>query len=288
MRKTILCIALLAATAAQAMEDNDTTIITNAHKVMVVTGDSLQQIKVMGKEEDKAYVYENVIQIVDTNYVSETRTYRDLNSMGWGVGRKDKDGWRSNTLTLHFGLGISSPTNVPDGLSLRPFKSWEGMVWLQFDHTPKNKLQTYSVGLGVTARNYGIRDDMMFCKDANGMIGLAEFPPHSGSRSSTLSTGSISMPFFFTQKFGINSHYKLTVGPVVNFNFWGSLHNSYEIGDNEYNITTNHIGQRPVTIDFMGIFRAYGVGFYLKYSPMSVMKAGHGPQFRALSFGIYF
>lgn len=288
MKKMLLGMALLATTAVQAMEDNDTIVINRAHRVMVVTNDSLQQIKVTGKEDDKQYVYENVIQIVDTNYVSETRTYRELNAMGWGVGKKDKDGWRSNSITLHFGLGVSAPTKVADGLSFRPFKSWEGMLWLQYDHTPKKKLQTYSVGLGLTARNYGIRDDMMFHKDADGQLLLTDFPEKSAFRSSRITVLSLSVPFFFSQKFGVNSHYRLTLGPVVNFNLSGKLHNSYEIGDNEYDITTSHIGQRPVTIDFMGIFRAYGFGLYLKYSPMSVLRSNRGPEFRSLSFGLYF
>ena len=69
MKKILLGMALLTATAVQAMEDNDTTIINNAHKVMVITNDSLQQIKVVGKDEDKQYVYENLLQLMaDKDY----------------------------------------------------------------------------------------------------------------------------------------------------------------------------------------------------------------------------
>ena len=292
MKKLLLAaVCLLTTTAAQAIEDNDTTVINNARKVMVITGDSLQHIKVMGKEEDDKYVYENSIQLVDTNYVSETRTYRDLKSIGWGIGRKDKNGCRSIELdlTLNLGLGISAPTNVPDPFSIRPFKSWEGMVWLQLNNTPKrHKLQTYSVGLGLTLRNYGLRDGQMFQKAADGTVQLGSFPEHASYRSSYITIGSLSVPFFFTQRFGANSHYKLTLGPVVNFNIGGSLHNNYEIGDNDYSITTRGIGYRPVTVDFMGILRVYGFGFYLKYSPQSVLKTDRGPQFHALSFGLFF
>ncbi len=288
MRKMFLAIALLAVVAAQASNENDTTLINNAHKVMIITGDSLQTIKVMGKEDDTKYVYENSIQLVDSNYVSETRTYRDLKSIGWDIGRKNKNGSHSN-ITLNFGLGISTPTNVPEQFSLRPFKSWEGMIWLQLNNTPKrHKLQTYSVGLGLTFRKYGLRDGQMFQKGADGTIQLGDFPEGAADRYSNITITSLSVPLFFTHKFGAKSHYKLTLGPVVNFNIGGSVNNGYEIGDDEYSSTTRSIGYRPVTIDFMGILRAYGFGFYFKYSPQSVLKSNRGPQFHALSFGLFF
>lgn len=287
MKKILLGMALLTATAVQAMEDNDTTIINNAHKVMVITNDSLQQIKVVGKDEDKQYVYENLIQIVDTNYVSESRTYRELNAVNWKVGKKDQDGWSSNSLTLHFGLGVSTPTNVPSDIDFRPFSSWEAMIWLQFDHTPKYKLQTYSIGLGFTSRSYGIRDDRMFYKGEDGVTALYDYPAGAASRSSHITISSISIPLLFKQKFGHKSHFSLTLGPVINFNLAGTINNRFELDDDDYDITTRKIGHRPVTVDFMGILRAYGVGFYVKYSPMSVLKTNRGPEFRALSFGLY-
>lgn len=286
-----LAIALLAATASQASNENDTTLINNAHKVIIITGDSLQTVKVMGKEADSKYVYENSIQLVDTNYVSETRTYRDLKSIGWNIGPKDKCGRRSVELdlTLNFGLGISAPTNVPEPLSLRPFKSWDGMIWLQLNNTPKrHPLQTYSIGFGLTVRRYGLRDGQMFQKDADGTLRMGNFPEHASDRHSSITITSLSVPLFLTHKFGAKSHFKLTLGPVVNFNIGGSISSGYEIGDNEHDITTRGIGYRPVTVDFMGILRTYGVGFFFKYSPQSVLKSGRGPQFHALSFGLFF
>ena len=280
--------ALLAALTAKAAEDNDTTVIDNARQVMVITGDSVQHIKVMGRENDDRYVYENSIQLVDTNYVSEQRTYHELKSLGWNVGKKNFDGWRTHTVTLHLGLGVSAPTQVPDAYELRPFKSWEAMLWALYNYTPRKKLQTYSAGLGFTFRNYGLRDNQMFAKDAAGVTELQAFPQGAAARSSYLNVVSLSVPFFFTQRFGAKSHFRLTVGPVVNFNMSGRLVNDYELGDQDFCVTTNKIGVRPVTVDLMAVLKAYGVGFYFKYSPMTVFKEGRGPQFHALSFGLYF
>ena len=68
---------------------------------------------------------------------------------------------------------------------------------------------------------------------------------------------SLSVPFFFTQRFGAKSHFRLTVGPVVNFNMSGRLVNGYELGDQDFSVTTNKIGVRPVTVDLCGLILQY-------------------------------
>lgn len=281
-----LLLALVGAAATgRAEEVADTTVIDDARRVMVITTDSVQHVKVVGRGDDDKYVYENSIQLVDTNYVSETRTYRDLRALDWSVDKKDNRS--TNTLSLNFGFGFSAPTHVPAGMSLAPMRCPDAMLWLLFNHTPRHRLQTYSIGFGMTGRNYGLHSGNMFMMDQNGLTGLSPYPEGASSCSSSVNVFSLSVPMLFTQKFGRKSHFKLSVGPVLNFNVGGTLNNRYTIGDNEYNITTHHIGQRPVTVDFMGMLRVYGFGFYLKFSPQSVFKPERGPQFRALSFGLF-
>ena len=282
--------ALLLATAVHAIE-NDTTVIKNARQVMVITNDSLQQVKVLGKENDDRYVYENTIQLVDTNYVSEERSYRDLKAIGLELNKKGCVKKHSNYLSLNFGLGVSAPTNVPESMDLKPMKSLEAMIWVLYNHTPFKGKNTFSAGLGFTARSYGLDTNQMFTKDGS-TIGLGTFPEGSGSHRSRLSIGSLSVPFFFSHEFGKKSHVSLTLGPVVNFNLSGSLTNKFKTSDANYDYmteaTASGIGQRPVTVDFMGVLRLYGIGLYMKYSPQSVLKTDRGPQFHALSFGIFF
>ena len=291
MRKTMLCMALLFAVAAHASEENDTTIISNARQVIVVTNDSLQQVKILGKENDERYVYENVIQLVDTNYVSEQRAYHDLKSLGFELNKKGNMKKHSNVMTLNFGLGVSAPTNVPDGMDIKPMKSLEAMVWLLYNHTPYKGHNTFSTGLGITARNYRLGGNKMFTTDGT-TVGLGTFPAGSSECSSRMTVGSLSVPFFYTHDFGRKSHFKLSLGPVVNINYLGNLTNSYEESDNIFDYTTeakaSGIGYRPVTIDLMGVARIYGIGLYMKYSPQSILKDRRGPQFHALSFGLFF
>lgn len=291
MRKIMLCVALLLSAVAYASEENDTTIIKNARQIILVTNDSLQQVKVLGKENDDRYVYESTIHLVDTNYVSEQRTYHDLKALGIELNKKGCVKKHSNSLTLSFGLGVSAPTNVSDGIDFKPMKSLEAMIFVLYNHTPFKGKNTFSAGLGFTTRNYGLDINQMFTKNGS-TIELGTFPEGCSNRRSRMNVGSLSLPFFYSRDFGKKSHMSLTLGPVVNFNFYGSLLNKYETSDNVFNYSTEAkatgIGLRPVTVDFMGILGIYGIGLYMKYSPQSVLKVDRGPQFHALSFGLFF
>jgi len=160
-----------------------------------------------------------------------------------------------------------------------------------YNHTPFKGKNTFSAGLGFTARSYGLGTHKMFTKNGS-TIGVGDYPEGSDYRRSSLYVGSLSVPFFYTHDFGKKSHFKLTLGPVVNFNLFGSISNRYETSDDNFDYTieakASSIGQRPVTVDFMGVLRFYGIGLYMKYSPQSVLKTDRGPQFRALSFGLFF
>ena len=50
--------------------DNDTLIVNYPRKVTVITGDSLQTVRIEGRHDDYDFHYENTLQLVDSNYVS--------------------------------------------------------------------------------------------------------------------------------------------------------------------------------------------------------------------------
>ena len=185
----------------------------------------------------------------------------------------------------------NSHSEGSDGIDLKPMNSVEAMLWVLYNHTPFKGKNTFSAGLGFTARSYGLGTHKMFTKNGS-TIGVGDYPEGSDYRRSSLYVGSLSVPFFYTHDFGKKSHFKLTLGPVVNFNLFGSISNRYETSDDNFDYTieakASSIGQRPVTVDFMGVLRFYGIGLYMKYSPQSVLKTDRGPQFRALSFGLFF
>lgn len=276
---TVMALAVSMSAAAHEFEPNDTTVIKHAKNVIIVNDNTSQQVKVVrGYGNEGKNVYESTVSLSGNNLVKTSREYEE-----------DKDTCKVHDLSMHVGIGIAAPTNVPDDMSFAPFSSWE-VLWtiIQYDYTPKNAWQTYSAGFQLGWHNYGLSTEKMFVKDDAGVIGLTDYPANSGHKHSSIGVFSISVPLLFTQKFDQKGNIKLSVGPVVNFNVHGSLTSDYEIGDVETELTTRKIGQRPVTIDFMGILKFYGVGLYCKYSPMSVLKNDRGPQFHSLSFGLYF
>ncbi len=276
---TLMALAVSISVAAHDFEPNDTTVIKHAKKVIIVNDNTSQQVKVVrGYDDEGKNVYESTVCLSGNDLVKTSREYKE-----------DDDTCKVHDLSMHFGVGIATPTNVPDEMSFAPFKSWE-LFWtvIQYDYTPKCAWQTYSAGFQLGWHHYGLSTEKMFMKDDAGVIGLADYPANAGHRYSSINVFNISIPLLFTQKFDRKGDIKFSVGPVVNFNVYGSLTSGYEMGDVETELTTKKIGQRPVTVDFMGILKLYGVGLYCKYCPMSVLKNDCGPQFHSLSFGLYF
>ena len=268
MRNLFVMMACLVGMTAYASEGSDTTIVNNAGRVVVVTTDTMQHVKILGKEGDATYVYDKTVKVRKTaNKDDEERTHH---------------------VDLDLGVGVAIPTNVPEGYSFAPFSSWEWIVGLRYEYTPKNKLQTYSAGLWCNWRSYALSGNRMFAKADQDVIVLDEFAPGASTKTSSLRIFSLSVPFLFTQKFGHNSKWSFTLGPVVNFNLYGRLNNEYTLGDYEFDTNVKNIEYRPVTIDFMCIITYKKTSLYCKYSPMSVLKNDKGPQFHSLTCGFYF
>ena len=197
---------------------------------------------------------------------------------------KDSDKEKKNyCISPHFAAGVGLATDLPEGLSFAPMRSWEFYFGLSYDYTPKDKLQTYSAGMGVSFRNFGTHSGKMLTKGGE----YAVITPDMTDMKSSIRVVSFSIPLLFTQKMGHKSPFRLTLGPVVNFN-GTHINNHYSIGDDEYDVKTHKIGTRPVTVDILGILSFRALSVYCKYSPMSVLKNSSGMEFKSVSFGICF
>lgn len=197
-----------------------------------------------------------------------------------------KDG-ENDKWTMHLGVGVNLVTGAPDAYEFAPFKSWD-IQWtvVQYNYTPKNAKQTYSIGLGLNWRNYGLKDNGTAFLKAGDVVGLGAFPSNAGSRYSSVQTLAISVPLLFTQK--VSKDVSITVGPIVNFNAGGWVKRSYEEGDNDIEVSTSKIGQNPVTVSAFGMVDIDGFGLFCKYSPMNVFKKDRGPEFNSFTLGFYF
>ena len=196
---------------------------------------------------------------------------------------KDDD----DRLSMHLYIGGNIPTGAPDGMDFSYWRSWDfNFTIFQYDYRPKKSKVTLSAGLGFDWRSYvlsGHKD--MFYKDGD-IVKVGPADTNVEDLRSDIHTTSLSMPLL--AKYSFSKHFAISLGAQLNWNFYGRVGNSYEIGDHDYDVNTKNIGHRPFTVDVMGIVHFWGVGVYCKYSPMSVLKKDRGPEFKSVSLGIYF
>ena len=199
MKKYFLTLALAAVcTAASATEMNDTVVFTNARKVAVMTNDSVQKVRISGREGDEKFYYESTVTINHsaTKWIKKTVTDDE------------------SKLVFDLGYGWAAPTNTPDGHGFAVFKSKETFFGLRYCYTPKKALQTYSVGLWCDWRDYAVPKNNAIGKD-NGIVTFGEFDSKYSDTDSRIRIFSLSVPFLFTQKFGKKGKSSFSLGPVV-------------------------------------------------------------------------
>lgn len=194
---------------------------------------------------------------------------------------------KNGDLTMHFGLGVNLVSGAPEGYEFAPFKSWD-FQWTvaQYDYNPKGASQTYSIGLGLNWRRYGLKDNNTMFEKVHDVVGLGKFVSDAGSRHSNVHTQGINIPLLFTQKLGKSSSFSL--GPVFNFNVGGWVENEWEVGDQTMDVSTRKIGQRTFTVDALGMIDFGGLAIFCKYSPMKVFEDGRGPELKSFTVGLYF
>ena len=199
-----------------------------------------------------------------------------------GIKLDDDNNWK-----MHLYVGVDIPVSAPDGVDFAPFRSWEiGLTVAQYEYTPKNSKTTLCAGIGVDWRNYTLSGhDKMFAK-VNDVVGVYDRKGDMSELASRISTCSLSLPLLVKQSF--SKKFAVSLGAQLNWNFYNRVNNYYEEGDNEIDVQTKKIGERPITVDVLGMLHFGDFAVYCKYSPMSVLKKDKGPDFKSLAVGFYF
>lgn len=287
----ILLLTLILATSGAWAADNDTLVINKPNKVTVITNDSLQKIIVRGKENDNDFVYRNSIQLVDSNYVSQTTINRDHWSIMPKVPVTRNDSCRGILVegTLHLYAGLSAPLSMSEGLGLKTFRSADFMVTpIQFDvhlnAKGKRARNIISLGIALDWKTFGTTSHC-FTKNERGGVALSDFPEGSSPDKARIRVFSLSFPLLYQHRFGHG--WSIGLGPVFNWNCYASMLTEYDKDGGHYEFTQKHIGQRKFTIDYLLQVRTPILPFYLKYSNMNLLKDSD-VKFRSLSFGLYF
>lgn len=291
--KRILFLTLMAAATTAFAAENDTLVIEKPQRVTIITGDSLQSIRVKGKEGDNSFDYQNTIQLIDSNYVS-TETY---NKSLWDLmpfGKKkdcEKRGNMQFALIASFSVGFTTAVGAADGVNIPVGPSWEFM-WdiAQIQIRPwKERNHYFYTGFGLDWRNYRMTDQNRFVEQPDGQIVTTPYPQGSNPDFSRIKVLSLTVPFtygFFPFKQGLFRGFE--IGPVLNFNVYSSIKTRYSIDGEKQKDITKGLHRNPVTVDLMVKLQMKYFNIYAKYSPCNVLETAYGPKFRSVSFGVGF
>lgn len=291
--KRILFLTLMAAATTAFAAENDTLVIEKPQRVTIITGDSLQSIRVKGKEGDNSFDYQNTIQLIDSNYVS-TETY---NKSLWDLmpfGKKkdcEKRGNMQFALIASFSVGFTTAVGAADGVNIPVGPSWEFM-WdiAQIQVRPwKERNHYFYTGFGLDWRNYRMTDQNRFVEQPDGQIVATPYPQGSNPDFSRIKVLSLTVPFtygFFPFKQGLFRGFE--IGPVLNFNVYSSIKTRYSIDGEKQKDITKGLHRNPVTVDLMVKLQMKYFNIYAKYSPCNVLDTAYGPKFRSISFGVGF
>lgn len=294
MKKLFILLLLAISATANAAEvaENDTLTILKPRKVRIITGDSIQKIKVYGREGEDKYTYESKILLVDSNYVSEesinkdTWTFDFIKSKSHGTGYPLKQ--RNLSSRLGFGLcyGANADYKGPQSVG----SSWE-IMWTiaEIEKYGYGKHNGFSIGFGVNWRNFRIDGRSKFVKLDDGTITEEGLPAGYDNDFSRIKVFSLTIPVMWKYR---TKSVTFGLGPVLNINTYASIKNRYWDADGEkHKQIFKKIHQRPITVDIMAEVSFHNwFSIYGKFSPMTILNSTYANDvnFQPVSFGIYF
>lgn len=290
--KKLFILLLMAISATANAAENDTLTILKPRKVRIITGDSIQKIKVYGREGEDKYTYESKILLVDSNYVSEesinkdTWTFDFIKSKSHGTGYPLKQ--RNLSSRLGFGLcyGANADYKGPQSVG----SSWE-IMWTiaEIEKYGYGKHNGFSIGFGVNWRNFRIDGRSKFVKLDDGTITEEGLPAGYDNDFSRIKVFSLTIPVMWKYR---TKQVTFGLGPVFNINTYASIKNRYWDADGEkHKQIFKKIHQRPITVDIMAEVSFHNwFSIYGKFSPMTILNSTYANDvnFQPVSFGIYF
>ena len=290
MKKSLFLLSVLSVSVSAWAEMNpcDTIVVRKPNVVTVVTNDSLQAIKVEGKEGNPKFTYQSKIELTDSNYVSESGINSNDFSFRFGMPRHKADVNKKGNcvVTTNIFVGFLSAPGLPRPAEVQAGKSAELLFMpMNFNYSPwKAGKHTFSLGLGLDWRMVGLTRANKFLK-TNGELTFGNYADGVRPKESILTVFSLSFPLMYNYY----SHgCGWSVGPVFNFNTYSSIVSKWKDDGRDVKEKMKNVYVRPFTVDMMVSVRTEWIGLYLKYSPANMIKADHGMKFYMLSFGFWF
>ena len=294
MKKLFILLLLAISATANAVEvsENDTLTILKPKKVRIITGDSIQKIKVYGREGDDKYTYESKILLVDSNYVSEQSINKETWSFDFVKSKSHGTGYplKQKNLSSRLGFGLCYGANADYKGPQSVGSSWE-IMWTiaEIEKYGYGKHNGFSIGFGVNWRNFRMDGRSKFVKLDDGTITEEALPAGYDNDFSRIKVFSLTIPVMWKYR---TKQVTFGLGPVFNINTYASIKNRFWDADGEkHKEMFKKIHQRPITVDIMAEVSFHNwFSIYGKFSPMTILNSTYANDvnFQPVSFGIYF
>lgn len=293
MKKITLIFAILAITAFYSVADTPTSridtiaVVERPHKVVITEkndGGIIVDVKGSDNLDKFSYTYSNEYRNSNTDSIADKIESR----LPFLFSRKDDNSTKVKVRWFeHMGLyiGFNSMTGLPDGTGKMSESVEFGLLCpismaVSFPH--RFRIIT---GLGFGWKNYKLSTPNAFVLDDAGNVVIGGYDDGAYYRLSRLKQFNLDIPVLLKKSFG---KFSVVAGTVVNFNLHGSILSRYRIDNVEQKVVNSGINHRKVTADLWGAVAFSDMGIYVKYTPVSVLKGGQSPDFKAFTVGFVF
>lgn len=289
MKKIITLLLLVCTIGVMASEpvNNDTLVVEKPRRVTVISGDSIQQILIEGKQGNDNYSYQSKIELVDSNYTSTSSINSDDFRFSFGPQRK-KDESRIIEGQSHWLMGINTAPGMPREADIHMIESTE-LWWIVMDmmYQPwKNPHHKFSIGIGLDWRTWRMHADKRFWKGEDGQLNITDYPENAEPDFSRIKIFSINFPIRY--HYNLGNGCALTFGPVLSLNLKSSIKTKYKLDGGKHKDVQKDIHQNIFTVDLMGTIETPYFGLYYKYTPFNILKSSYGLRFHSFTMGLIF
>ena len=295
MKKITLVAAMLLmsvfSTHAQSQAENDSIkVIINPDTVKITNSNSYVAIEV--KKKDGDYILKKEISDNITVITEKSKEWNfDIPFIGKNHTNDTNSGIGNQKLHFHmlrymeYGMGLVTATNQAEGMDVKMANcGWEftfnNLFGVYFRPAKRTLLQ---MNFGLNWRNYRMKNENRFLKDANKVI-IAPYPEGADIEFSRVKIFSMTTEMMLQQN--LTKNIMVAIGPVINFNTHGSIKTRYKLNGEGQKETSSNIKQNAVTIDYKAEVGISPISFYFKYSPSNILNTDFGPQFHSMSAGL--
>lgn len=287
----ILAATACAATAYAGTAPTDTIMsVSNPHHIVITEDSAGLNVSVRGADNDSTFRTSFTELYPDDTVIHSHQT----DTEPWWMHRRKHSDWAVGAGGLM--LGFTDAVGAPSAMRQEMGKSFEiGLAEaISVNYMFPGDRWSVGAGFGFTWRNYRTTLGTRYMSDGQGTgVMLEPWPDDVEGRFSRLKVFSLNFPvtaeYRAPFRFPGSSRRLAIKGSVIfNCNSHASLKSAWtDATGRDVMYTTNSIGQRKFTMDFMlTVMPMPYLGIYCKYSPMSVLNEGHGPDFRSFSTGL--